>query len=305
MALLRSRARRRRASLTRTEQPVLWRREQLLAVLIAGAVVVALLGVGLVLAVIDALRPAHDSPDSRARSKVGSSAAASRLRLGGGAADPDPSAAAVPGGSAVPGDRLDELAARPMPSAPESASHPMRVSLTGPGEPILLPTAGRSGPAGVPTGFSHTPQGALAQLAAIDSSALGSAGLPGARAVILGWALPGGPTPASWSGVRAMAGLLDAAGTAGGGGGLAVVATPAMGLIKGTVGDDAVVACVDFEVDVTVNATARGALADCQRMVWTGRRWMIGPGAEPADPPSVWPSTDLAREVGYRDLRRG
>lgn len=90
-----------------------------------------------------------------------------------------------------------------------------------------------------------------------------------------------------------------------GGGALAVVATPAMGLIKGTVGGDAVVACVDFEVDVTVNSTARGALADCQRMVWTGERWMIGPGTEPADPPSVWPSTDLARQVGYRDLRRG
>ena len=102
-----------------------------------------------------------------------------------------------------------------------------------------------------------------------------------------------------------MAGLLDAAGTSGGGGGLAVVATPAMGLIKGTVVDDAVVVCVDFEVDVTVTSTARGALADCQRMVWTGKRWMIGPGAEPADPPSVWPSTDLARQVGYRDLRRG
>ena len=41
------------------------------------------------------------------------------------------------------------------------------------------------------------------------------------------------------------------------------------------------------------------------RMVWAGERWMIGPGAEPADPPSVWPSTDLARQVGYRDLRRG
>lgn len=302
MPLLRSRARRRRASLARVDKPVLWGREKLLAVLAGGAVVVALLGLGLVLAVVDALRPAQHHP---VVPTVGSAAAAGAARPGAATADPGPGAAAVPGGSGVASEGLDELAARPMPSVPESASHPMRVSLTDPGEPILLPTASSSGPAGVPTGFTHTPQGALAQLAAIDSTALGSASLPGVRAVIAGWALPGGPTPASWSGVRAMAGLLDAAGTSGGSGGLAVVATPAMGLIKGTAGDDAVVACVDFEVDVTVNSTARGALADCQRMVWTGERWMIGSGAEPADPPSVWPSTDLAREVGYRDLRRG
>jgi len=49
--------------------------------------------------------------------------------------------------------------------------------------------------------------------------------------------------------------------------------------------------------------TARVAVADCQRMVWTGQRWMVAPGSEPADPPSVWPDTDAAFDVGYRDLR--
>ena len=299
MPSLGGRARRKRASLARRDQPVVWGREKLLAVLAAGVVVVALLGAGLVLAVVGALRPAQDSP---ARSIAGTTVAGrpQPAIVPGGPG----SGATVPGGSAERGS-LDELAARPMPSVPESASHPMRVSLTDPGEPIVLPTADSSGPAGVPAGFPRTPEGALAQLAAIDSAALGSASLPGVRAVIAGWALSGGPTPASWSGVRAMAGLLDAAGTSGGSGSLAVVATPAMGLIKGTVGTGAVVACVDFQVDVTMNSTARGALADCQRMVWNDDRWMIGPGAEPADPPSVWPSTDLARQVGYRDLRRG
>ena len=301
MPLLTGRARRGRAALARTDQPVVWGREKLLAVLVGGVVVVALLGAGLVLAVVDALRP---SQDSSAGSSAGSAVApAGRLQPGEAPAGPGSGGTAA-GGPTASGS-LGELAARPMPSVPESASHPMRVSLADPGEPIVLPTADSSGPAGVPTGFPQTPQGALAQLAAVDSAALGSASLPGARAVIAGWAMPGGPTPASWSGVRAIAGLLDAAGTSGGSGGLAVVAIPAMGLIKGTVGADAVVACVDFEVDVTLNSTARGALADCQRMVWAGGRWMIGPGVEPADPPSVWPSTDLARQVGYRDLRRG
>jgi hypothetical protein len=40
-------------------------------------------------------------------------------------------------------------------------------------------------------------------------------------------------------------------------------------------------------------------------MVWHGDRWVIGPGDEPAQPPSVWPGIDLAIDVGYRDLRHG
>ena len=291
MPSLSNRARRRRASLLRADQPVRWSRHKLLAVLAGGVLVTGLLGLGLVFAVVDALRPSQQQT-------AGPASAAAETR-------PAAVSTAPGGGPAATGDGPDKLAARPMPKAPESASHPMRVSLADPGEPILLPTATRSGPAGVPTGFAHTPQGALAQLAAIDTAALASASLPGVRAVIAGWAVPGGPTPGSWSGVRAMAGLLDAAGISGGSGQLAVVATPAMGLIKGTVGPDFVVACVDFAVDVTVNSTARGALADCQRMLWTGLRWMIGAGEEPAEAPSVWPSTELAYQVGYRDLRRG
>jgi hypothetical protein len=193
-----------------------------------------------------------------------------------------------------------------MVAVPEFASHPEPVSLTDPGSPIVLPPSTGSGPAGVPTGFSHTPVGALAQLAAIDQSALGSGSLAGVRAVIAGWALPGGPTTSNWSGVAAIARLLTAAGLSGGGSPqLAIVATPLMGLIKGTVGPDFVVPCIDLELDITLTSTARGAVADCQRMVWQAGRWWIGLGPEPALAPSVWPDTDLAVQVGYRDLRRG
>ncbi len=52
---------------------------------------------------------------------------------------------------------------------------------------------------------------------------------------------------------------------------LAIVLTPLMGEVKGTVGPDFVIPCVDFELDVTVAQTARGAVADCQRMVWQRR----------------------------------
>jgi hypothetical protein len=200
----------------------------------------------------------------------------------------------------------DALAARPMPAVLQSASHPGPVSDRDPGPPIVLPPATVAGPAGVPTGFPHTPEGAMAQLAAIDQTALQSGSLSGARAVIAAWALPGGPTTTGWSGVRAMSTLLNATGLSGGGSPqLAVVLTPLMGQIKGSVGPDFVVPCVDFELDVTLQQTARGATADCQRMIWHLDRWMIGPGDEPATPPSVWPDTDLAISVGYRDLRHG
>jgi len=193
-----------------------------------------------------------------------------------------------------------------MPTVPADAAQPGPVSLRDPGAPIMLPAATRTGPAGVPTGFGPTRVGALAQLAAIDQAALQSGALSGARAVITGWALPGGPTTTNWSGVAALAALLSAAGLSGGGSGqLAIVVTTLMGQVKGSVGGDFVLPCVDFEVDVTLQQTARAAAADCQRMVWTGDRWMIGPGVEPAAAPSVWPDTDTAIGVGWRDLRRG
>ncbi|SDG20284.1 hypothetical protein SAMN05660324_1951 [Klenkia brasiliensis] len=200
----------------------------------------------------------------------------------------------------------DELSNRPMLSVDASAARPGPVSTLDPGPAIVLPAPTTLGPASVPSGFPATPEGALAQLAAINQVAFESGSLSGAREVIRAWALPGGPSTTSWSVVHAMATLFDSAGVSGGGSArLAIVLTPLMGLIKGTVGTDFVVPCVDFELDVTLDQTARGAVADCQRMVWSTDRWLIGPGAEPAQPPSVWPDTDLAISVGYRDLDRG
>jgi hypothetical protein len=277
---------------------VVWSRPKLLALLAGTTAVVLLLLTGLVLVVIDAViasttsTPAPASSMRRAAQQDGSDLLG-QTTVGDGTATAEVAA-------------RDQLAARPMVAVPEFASHPEPVSLTDPGSPIVLPPSTGSGPAGVPTGFSHTPVGALAQLAAIDQSALGSGSLAGVRAVIAGWALPGGPTTSNWSGVAAIARLLTAAGLSGGGSPqLAIVATPLMGLIKGTVGPDFVVPCIDLELDITLTSTARGAVADCQRMVWQAGRWWIGLGPEPALAPSVWPDTDLAVQVGYRDLRRG
>ncbi len=270
-----------------------WSRRKILALLAMATLTVAALVAGLVLAVAQAIDPDGDGAEAN---DVGGSV--------GTAADPAP--AAVGASPLSPAEAHDALAAKPMPAVPESASSPGPVSNRDPGPPILLPRATVTGPAGVPTGFPHTPEGAMAQLAAIDQTALQSGSLSGARAVIAAWAMPGGPTTTSWSVVRAMSTLLNATGLSGGGSAqLAIVLTPLMGQIKGSVGPDFVVPCVDFELDVTLQQTARGATADCQRMVWHRDRWMIGPGEEPALPPSVWPGTDRAIDVGYRDLRRG
>jgi hypothetical protein len=270
-----------------------WSRRKMLALLAMAALTVAVLIAGLALAVAHALNPAQGGADaSDAGGSIGTAAG--------------PASAAVGTGPRATADAQDALAARSMPAVPESASHPAPVSDRDPGPPIVVPPATVTGPAGVPTGFPDTPEGAMAQLAAIDQTALQSGSLSGARAVIAAWALPGGPTTTSWSGVRAMSTLLNATGLSGGGSPqLAVVLTPLMGQVKGSVGPDFVVPCVDFELDVTLQQTARGATADCQRMVWHGDRWMIGSGDEPAQPPSVWPDTDLALDVGYRDLRHG
>ena len=197
----------------------------------------------------------------------------------------------------------DALAAVAMPTTDPDDALPGPVSRQAAGV-IELPRTTADGPADVPTGFPRTPEGALAQLAAIDVTAMQSGSMDGVRRVIAEWAAPGGPTPETWSGAAGMASLLSAAGLSGAGSPqLAIVVRPVMGLIKGSVGPEFVVVCVNLEFTVTVEQTSRIAIADCQRMSWAGDRWVIGPGPEPAPAPSVWPGTDTAIAAGWRDLR--
>ncbi len=254
-------------------EPADWGRKKLLLLLVGGAIGALALLVGLGLSIYYTLQPTR----------------------GPSSAQPG----AVPTGTS---DQRDILAERPMPSAPPDAARPGPLT-TKQFDVLVLPGAQELGAADVSTGFPKTEEGALAQLIAIDQAALQSASVPGAQAVITDWALPGGPTAESWSGVKAIAGMLSSAGLpASGSPSLTVSATPEMGLVKGTLGAEYVVACVDFVVTATVTTTARVAAADCQRMVWSDGRWMIGPGPEPAQPPSVWPGTEAAYSAGYSAL---
>ncbi len=262
-----------------------WGREKVLTLLVVGALAGVVLLVGLGLALYYAIDPL--TATARLGSRVSPAAAAAGPRHLG-----DPQRA-----------RRDELAARPMRPASASDAQPSVMSTRDPGS-ILLPRSTTVGPAGVPAGFAHTPAGAMAQLASIDKTALDAASLDGARSVIEHWAAPGGPTAATWSGVKALADFLSAAGlSAGKSPGLVLSATPLMGMVKASDGPDWLVACVDFEVDATLARTARVAVADCQRMTWQAERWVIGPGAEPAPAPSTWPGTDAAIDAGYKELR--
>lgn len=215
------------------------------------------------------------------------------------------SATDAPGHGAAPSTAMslqDALAAMPMPTADPDDALPGPVSRQAAGV-IELPRATADGPADVHTGFPRTPEGALAQLAAIDVTAMQTGSMDGVRRVIAEWAAPGGPTPETWSGVDGMASLLSAAGLSGAGSPqLAIVVRPVMGLIKGTVGPQFAVVCVNLEFTVTVEQTSRIAIADCQRMAWVGDRWVIGAGPEPAQAPSIWPGTDAAIAAGWRDL---
>jgi hypothetical protein len=130
----------------------------LLALLAAAGLTVVLLAAGVVLAVVHAVDPATEDR-------------ADGVPTGGSV---DNAIGSTPTGSAALEETHDSLAARSMPVIPESASHPGPVSDRDPGAPILRPAATDIGPAGVLTGFPRTPEGAMAQLAAIDQSALQS-----------------------------------------------------------------------------------------------------------------------------------
>ena len=247
-----------------------WGRGKLLAVLVAGAVALLAAVVGLGLGVYYSVLAGP----------AGSGADGSTLGRADPVSERDQDA-----------ETAGEAAARPGPLTTEVFDE------------LVLPTATVLGPAGVSSGFPRTPEGALAQLAAIDQKVLQSASVDVAQQVIEEWAVPGGPTAESWSGVHAVAALLSSAGVSrSGDSALTVSASPEMGLIRET-GEAETTVCVNFVVTAIKTKTASVASADCQRMAWADGRWMIGAGAEPEQAPSVWPGTTAALEAGYRVLR--
>ena len=174
-------------------------------------------------------------------------------------------------GCVRPPIRRDVLAAQPMPHVDQAVSHPGPVSTRDPGPAIALPPATGTGRRRADRVPAHRRRGD------------GAAGRdrPGRVAVRLAARRPGGhhragrcpaarpPAAGRWS--RRWRTLFDAAGLSGGGSAqLALVAHPADGADQGQrrPGLRRSRASTSNSTS-TLHQTARGATADCQRMVWT------------------------------------
>ncbi len=197
--------------------------------------------------------------------------------------------------------RRDQIAAEPMVEVPQDAGFSPDPALEV-APPIVVPIAtnGR-GPAGVATGFPQTPEGAVAQLAAIDQTVLEAMSLPATREVHEAWSLPGAPTFEDWEMTDNVQSFLGS-GMQGGqekDAATLVRATPAAGLVKGTDGPDWVVACVLLDIEVLIRTDARMGYGHCSRMQWADGRWQIAPGAAPARAPSTWPGSVAAVDAGW------
>ena len=59
------------------------------------------------------------------------------------------------------------------------------------------------------------------------------------------------------------------------------------------------VACVLLDVRAALKNEARMGYGTCERMQWSGDRWLIGPGVPPAQAPSTWPGSDASVQAGW------
>ena len=183
----------------------------------------------------------------------------------------------------------DRIAAAPMLKVGAAAARGGAPATTA-DQTIQVPPATTEGAAGVPTGYPRTPAGAVGQLAAIDSAVVAGMSVEHTTAVYDSWSLPGAPPAGGWvmtGNVRAF--LAAAAGVSG----PVVTATPVAAQVKGTDGQDWVLACVLLRLDAVAASSASVAYGHCEPMKWHDHRWQIAPGTRPAPAPSTWLGTDL------------
>jgi len=251
-----------------------WTRERLRIVLAATTIVLVALTVGT--AVIWAKSLTHSAPEpapaaGHSADPVESSSVPLRDRI-----------------AAAPMTALDPAAAT-VPDPATDAAHPIH---------IPLPLQG-SGPADIPT-YPDTPEGAVAQLAAIDQTVLATMSIAHTREVHDAWVLPGGPSFEQWDLTSNVTAFLRGA-RQGSTKDLTttVHTTPAGGMIKGTDGPDWVVACVLLDIQASIRDEYRMGWGHCQRMQWVGSRWQIAPGTQPAQAPSAWPGSKAALAAGW------
>lgn len=258
--------------------PEQWGRGRLLAILIGAVLVAVLLLLGLALSVREALLP----PDQQDSGVTTTSL--------------DHEEPPSPGAT-----RREQLAAKPMLAVEPEAATSGTPSST-PAPVIAVPSPTDTGPGNVATGLPRTPAGAVAQLAAIDTTVLQAMSIPVTHQIYTQWSHPDAPPAGQWAMTRNVQTFLGSAQQPGQSkeAGVTVTARPVAGQVKGTDGENWVVACVLLDVRVVITAQARVAYGHCEAMTWDAGRWVIAPGRAPAPAPSTWPGTDLADEAGWR-----
>lgn len=197
----------------------------------------------------------------------------------------------------------DRLAAAPMLSVPLTAARPQALAPAGSGATMSIPAA-EDQAAAVPVRFPRSPEGAVAALAAIDTAAF--AGLnPAAVATVHQRAtLQGAVSVTEWTPAVGVDAILRAAGAPAGSPEVTGSWTLTHAQVKGALDDgDFVVACVLGELAASYHTVARVGAGDCQRMLWQDGRWWIGPGAQPAYPPSTWPGSPDCVRAGWLEVR--
>lgn len=197
---------------------------------------------------------------------------------------------------------MDALARRPMLELPPSAAQPQPLVAVSAGPAIALPKATRTSL--LPTGFPRTPEGAVAQLAAIDQAATRNLSRLQVSQIYRWASLPNAVPEKEWNMQVAVNAALRGAGLADTSSEIQFSYTVTHAQIKGVLDEgNFVVACVLGEVNGNYRSTARAGMGDCQRMVWAGGRWHIGAGAQPAYAPNAWPGSADCVRTGWRAVK--
>lgn len=230
---------------------------------------------------------------------------------GGGATTPSAGAATVGGApTAAPSSGTgswdsatqERISSQVMPQFPVNAAQPHELAPTRGGQPLLVPPATVTSGA-VPTGFPRSPQGALAQLKALNEAGMASMDPATYATAYTAVAAAGAPNPATTilarvaSGSRLKGGLPDTGPVPG----LSASYQVRAGLIKGSSdGGYFVVPCaLGVLTVVTAKSSVRVAVGDCQAMRWIDGQWRISPTTAPTLAPATWPGTTEAQSAGY------
>ena len=211
--------------------------------------------------------------------------------------------------AAYPDAASDEaaLATRPMLDLPAQAAQPQTLTTAVAGQPVTIPAARVAAGMWIPHEFPPTPEGALAQLKALDETVLTAAD-PAVYArgyhELTEQAAPDA-NGSTWmrllTAFRSRA-QLPATGAVPG---MTASYEVTQGQIKGvTTNGSYTVVCVlgQFSIDYKGQILSVG-VGDCQAMRLVAQRWRIAAGPRAADAPCAWPGSADAVKAGYRDLK--